>query len=222
MHEKTKKEIGSRLKEFGESRYKTLKEFAEALEMHPSSLISKYFSGSSIPGGEFLTKLSALGCDIYWLLLGIKQSTGNIIRERGITYVAMDDALRSESIYIEYPILANVPAGRSEIKEHDWPEYVKLELDPRDYFALRIDEEYGVSMAPFIEPGDLIFCSVKQKFNDGDIVVARYDNTKGAIKRIFIHTQITLISFNPTEHPIVINKKQLEHVYKVVLIWKKK
>lgn len=175
-----------------------------------------------MPGAPLLIKLADLGCDLNWLLTGEKVKLGDIIREKGIAYVALDDALDNQNIFVEYPILANVPAGRSEIKEHEWPEYVKLDLDPREYFALRIDEEYGVSMAPFIESGDLIFCSMKQKFNNGDIVVARYDSTKGAIKRIFIHTQITLISFNPTEHPIVINKKQLEQVYKVVLIWKKR
>ena len=100
--------------------------------------------------------------------------------------------------------------------------HIKIDIDPREHFALKVDKEYGISMAPYIEPGDVLFCSFSRKFNDGDIVVARYDGTKGAVKRIFINEQITLISFNPLESPIVINKKQLQQVFKVILIWKKK
>lgn len=222
MTTKLGEEIEQRLREFLVEKFGSINEGARALGKEPSAIRSSYLAGNSIPGGEFLVKLTEVGCDIYWLLTGLKQPLEWVAKERGVSYIAIDEALDKHDIFVEYPILANVPAGKSEIKEHDWPEYIKLDLDPREYFALRIDEEYGVSMSPFIEPGDLIFCSIKQKFNNGDIVVARYDSTKGAIKRIFIHNQITLISFNPTEHPIVINKKQLEQVYKVVLIWKKR
>lgn len=212
-------EIGDRLKDFGIKRFGDVKKFAEALGMKPPSLYN-YFNNESKPGAEFLLKLIELGCDVDWLLTGERSLA--LVREKGVEYIAVDNALKNDKLLFEYPIVADVPAGRSEINHHDWPEYIKIDIDPREHFALKVDKEYGISMAPYIEPGDVLFCSFSRKFNDGDIVVARYDGTKGAVKRIFMNEQITLISFNPLESPIVISKKQLQQVFKVVLIWKKK
>lgn len=211
--------IGERLKEFSKMRFKSHAELAEKLGIKREQLYP-YFNDDSKPGSELLIKLIELGCDVEWLLKGKRSST--LIKSKGVEYIAIDDAIKENKLLFEYPILADVPAGRSEINHHDWPEYIKIDIDPREHFALRIDEEYGISMAPYIEPGDILFCNFTRKFNSGDIVVARYDGTKGAVKRIFIDEQITLISFNPLEPPIIINKKQLQQVFKVVLIWKKR
>lgn len=219
MDESEKQQIGKRLRHFAESNFESLAEFGRSFGKD-RTFFTPYFNGSSLLGGEMLKKLAELGCDIDWLLTG-KRNT-SLIKEKGVEYVAVDDALKSDKLLFEYPILADVPAGRSEINHHDWPEYIKIDIDPREHFALKIDEEYGISMAPYIEPGDILFCSYTVKFKSGDIVVARYDGTKGAVKRIFIDEQITLISFNPLESPIIINKRQLQQVFKVVLIWKKK
>lgn len=219
MEKSEKLAIGKRLKAFAEGNFESLAEFGRKFGKD-RMFFTPYFNGSSLPGSEILIQLAELGCDVEWLLTG-KRNTG-LVKEKGVEYVAVDDALKSDKLLFEFPIVADVPAGRSEINHHEWPEYIKIDIDPREHFALRIDEEYGISMAPYIEPGDILFCSFTRKFNDGDIVVARYDGTKGAVKRIFIHEQITLISFNPLESPIVINKKQLQQVFKVILIWKKK
>ena len=219
MEESDKKAIGNRLRSFAEENFQSLADFGRHFGKD-RTFFTPYFNGSSVPGGDILKGLAELGCDINWLFQG-KRSTG-IVREKGVEYVAVDNALKSNKLLFEYPIVADVPAGRSEINHHDWPEYIKIDIDPREHFALKVDKEYGISMAPYIEPGDVLFCSFSRKFNDGDIVVARYDGTKGAVKRIFMNEQITLISFNPLESPIVISKKQLQQVFKVVLIWKKK
>ena len=58
--------IGSRLKDFGENNFTSVTEFAKALDMHRAPLY-KYYNDEVMPGGEFLMKLKALGCDLNWL-----------------------------------------------------------------------------------------------------------------------------------------------------------
>ncbi|MGE5365641.1 MAG: helix-turn-helix domain-containing protein [Bacteroidota bacterium] len=67
-----KKSIGERLKKFGKEHYGSVSKFADALKMSQPSLSGNYLNGKSIPGGEMLAKLLALGCDIDWLLTGEK------------------------------------------------------------------------------------------------------------------------------------------------------
>jgi transcriptional regulator with XRE-family HTH domain len=57
------------MREFGLSKFNTLREFSTVLGMLPQSL-QKYLNNSSLPGGELLVKLHNLGCDIVWLLTG--------------------------------------------------------------------------------------------------------------------------------------------------------
>ncbi len=61
-----KKEIGERLRQFGQSKFKTVAEFARALGVRPQNLNS-YLNGSFTPGNKMEEKLRALGCDIIWL-----------------------------------------------------------------------------------------------------------------------------------------------------------
>ncbi|MFA5833708.1 MAG: helix-turn-helix transcriptional regulator [Bacteroidota bacterium] len=63
-----KKEVAQNLRLFGYKRYGTMKKFAEALEMNPSTLYSGYLNGRSLPGPVLLVKLIDLGCNINWLL----------------------------------------------------------------------------------------------------------------------------------------------------------
>ena len=59
--------LGSKIKEFGEKKFSSMKEFAEALGIKREQLYP-YFNGKVLPGSEFLLKLKNLGCDINWLL----------------------------------------------------------------------------------------------------------------------------------------------------------
>ncbi len=63
-----KKEVAQNLRLFGYKRFGTMKKFAEALDMNPSTLYSGYLNGRSIPGPVLLVKLIDLGCNINWLL----------------------------------------------------------------------------------------------------------------------------------------------------------
>lgn len=63
-----KKEVAQNLRLFGYKRYGTMKKFAEALDMNPSTLYSGYLNGRSLPGPVLLVKLIDLGCSINWLL----------------------------------------------------------------------------------------------------------------------------------------------------------
>lgn len=59
--------IGRKIREFGESRFSSVKEFADALEMAPSNLQS-YMRDDFGVGQKILKKLRSLGCDLNWLL----------------------------------------------------------------------------------------------------------------------------------------------------------
>ncbi len=76
---------GNRLREFGANNFSKVKDFAEALGMSPSSLQSSYFSGRSLPGAPMLAKLSLMGCDLQWLLLG---KEADIIENRNINMIS--------------------------------------------------------------------------------------------------------------------------------------
>lgn len=65
----TKKEIGNNLRIFAKNKGYTLSYIADFLGMKLQSF-RNYYEGNSIPGGELLSKLSNLGCDINWLLNG--------------------------------------------------------------------------------------------------------------------------------------------------------
>lgn len=65
-----KKEVAQNLRLFGYKKFGTMKKFAEALDMNPSTLYSGYLNGRSIPGPVLLVKLIDLGCNINWLLTG--------------------------------------------------------------------------------------------------------------------------------------------------------
>lgn len=60
---------GERMRLFGETVYKSVKEFAEAVKMAPPNL-QKYMNNDREPGSGVLRKLYALGCNINWLLTG--------------------------------------------------------------------------------------------------------------------------------------------------------
>lgn len=63
-----KKEVAQNLRLFGYKKFGTMKKFAEALDMNPSTLYSGYLNGRSLPGPVLLVKLIDLGCNVNWLL----------------------------------------------------------------------------------------------------------------------------------------------------------
>lgn len=78
--------IGNRIREFGNSRFRTLKEFAEALDMKPPSLQS-YLSGKREPGARILAKLYVLGCDVNWVISGKTKEERDQLKENDFDLV---------------------------------------------------------------------------------------------------------------------------------------
>lgn len=66
-------EIGLRLKNFVEKNFDSTSELTRKLGLTRSYFIP-YYSGKSILGGDTLSKLADLGCDINWLLTGKEQN----------------------------------------------------------------------------------------------------------------------------------------------------
>ncbi len=204
--------IAARLREFAYSKTDRLKEFARSLDMSPQTLNS-YLSGKISPGSELLIKLSDLGCDIDWLLTGSKKNSN----EKNPGRKATDGRV--------FRVLGTIPAGRADIQ--DWSElneFKNLEYDPDTHFYLKIDEEFGYSMMPMVNPGDYVLVSLYGKLKDGDLVVALYDKTKGALK-LYSESKdipgiVILTSYNQAIPPMFFKKEQIR-AYKVVLIEKK-
>ena len=90
-----KKEIGNRLREFAQKNFSSLAEFGRQFNKD-RTFFTPYFNGSSVPGGEILYKLAELGCDITWLLLGIKSDESIIM-----------DQLRDRIIELEKEVEEN-------------------------------------------------------------------------------------------------------------------
>jgi len=204
--------IASRLREFAYSKTDRLTEFAKSLEMLPQTLNS-YLSGKITPGSELLIKLSEMGCDIEWLL------TGN---PSGILKSERKGEKRSGRAFA---VMGTVPAGKADIQDwSDLNEFRDLEYDPDTHFYLKIDEEFGYSMMPLVNPGDYVLVSMYGKVKPGDLVVALYDKTKGALKIYNENENLPgiaiLSSYNQSIQPMVF-KRDTIRIYKVVLIEKK-
>ncbi|MDP4116318.1 MAG: S24 family peptidase [Bacteroidota bacterium] len=207
--------IGQKLKQFCSTKFKTKKEFAAALGMSYENLY-QYLEDKAKPGSDFIAKLAALNCDLNWLF---SQSDE-------YNYIPLDEASGiKESDRTFYKILGMVPAGKADAnKYNDWFEVEDLYFDPKTHFYLKVDEEFGYSMMPIINPGDKVLVSMNSKVKDGDLVAALWDETKGALKTLTYNPDIpdtyVLISYNQAVAPIFV-KKDKARIYKVVLIKKK-
>jgi transcriptional regulator with XRE-family HTH domain len=207
-----KRDIAVRLRSFAYSKTDKLSEFARSLEMSPQTLNS-YLSGKIAPGAELLVKLSDLGCDVEWLLTGSSRNQSS------------EESFVGDKNGKRFRVLGTVPAGRADIQ--DWSElneFKDLEYDPDTHFYLKIDEEFGYSMMPMVSPGDFVLVSLYAKVKHGDLVVALFDETKGALK-IYIENDklpgiAMLTSYNQAIPPMAFRRDEIR-VFKVVLIEKK-
>lgn len=205
--------LGKRLKEFANRNFNSLSEFSIAIGISRENLY-RYFNDTVSPGGEILQKLAALGCDINWLLLGTQTKSN-------INYIPIDKAEINElPKFLEYPVLGTIPAGRGEIVDlSDWIQKMIIHYSPEDHALLMIDKEYGYSMTPIIQPGDVALISFSKKPEIGRPVAARWGETKGAIK-ILNYNELApevvwLSSSNSAEPPIIVKKDKVR-IYPVV------
>lgn len=188
---------------------------AEMLGISKRTLI-KYENGENQISASDLHKISQFcGSDFSRYFNPQVQSSEKIPLEEA-------EVIKTPYFY-EYRIEASIPAGIAEIQERNgWFESEILDYDPRSHFFLQIDEEYGYSMMPLLEPGDLVLVSLTSKIQNGNIVVAKWDKTKGAVK-IFNESankkNIALISYNQAVPPVFLERHQAQ-IFKVVLIKK--
>jgi hypothetical protein len=203
-----KKKIGQRLKSFLYGNFKSLDEAARFLETTANSLRNSYFNGKSLPGADVLSKVMQKGCDLNWLLYG--------------KYITPEET----NPPIEYRVEGRLPAGDGEsVDLSEWWESEVIDYSPDDHVFIQVDKEFGYSMMPLIAPGDLVLISFSQKARHGDLVAARWDATKGAIKilneNLSDPSLVVLTSYNQAVEPIFIKRNNVR-LYKIVLIKKKK
>ncbi|MGE5410072.1 MAG: S24 family peptidase [Clostridiales bacterium] len=207
-------DFSKRLKKFANSSYGGVGKLAERLGITQPQL-SNYTSGNREPKASFLNSLAQIGCDVNWLLTG---------QVSGHKYIPLDEAEGNPvKEQIEYKIVASVPAGIAEVQDYDWYETAPLDYHPENHAFIKVDQEFGYSMMPTIAPGDLVLINFNVKPKNGDLVAARWDETKGALKIYSENPDIpnmaVLTSYNQAIAPIFVSKKKVK-IYKVVLIKK--
>ncbi len=213
--------IGENLRIFIEKNFKNQTEFAKIISMSIQSL-HKYLTNQRKPGAEILSKLAKIGCDINWLLTNVSETDESYIPNIEPSYITIDEAEQNfVPPTLSFPILGSIPAGIAEIVDYERFEYYDFDFDPKTHGMLKIDEEFGYSMMPFIGPGDICIISYYEKPQNGDWVAARWDETKGALKELAIDeedpSKVVLISYNPSVRPIVKDSNKVK-LWKVPII----
>jgi transcriptional regulator with XRE-family HTH domain len=215
--------LGDRIQEIRKNRLGlTQDEMAERLSVSGGNTISNYEKNLRQPDIEALIQIAQIGnVSLDWLLTGKNET----VTEPSRKYVPLSETDNSVPVIYEYPILSQIPAGRADIRMIDHPEWKSLDFDPKKYFWLKIDEEYGYSMRPFLRPKEMVLCAHEtKKFNDEDMVAVLWDKTKGAVKILNLNHNmkdlVVLDSLNPSERTITLKKSQVTAMYKVVLVAK--
>lgn len=191
-------------------------EFAEMLGYTDPATVSKWESNKRVPDIETLQKIAKLiNKDVNWLL-SEDSTLEPITKEKQKKYGSFDPP--------EYKLESIIPAGDGDVVDiTDWYHSDVLDYDPQHHFFLKVDEQFGLSMMPLIRPGDLLLCSTRAKVKSGDIVAAKWDRNKGAVKIASFPKNDTmnvlLMSYNQAYEPFSVPKKNTK-MYKVVLIKK--
>ncbi|MFH0735578.1 MAG: LexA family transcriptional regulator [bacterium] len=209
--------LGNRLKQFAENNYPTVVEFSKQLGINRENAY-RYFKDVVSPGAELLIRLAEMGCDINWLLTGIKSSTfdNNNYKPEQKKLIPIERVELNElPRVLEYSIMGTIPAGKGELVDlTDWVEKMVIDYSPHNHALLVVDEEFGYSMAPIIQPGDVALFSFDSKIRNGRPVAARWDKTKGALKIAHFNInepeRITLLSSNSAEPPIFVQKSKVQ------------
>lgn len=208
--EKMKIEIGNRIREFAELKFKTIKALGKALGMSQQNL-NAYVNGKATPGANMLKKLSELGADVTYILTGI--STKDEIAKK------VFQELSNKISGYDYPIVSTLSAG-SMIEFFNDEEIEKVAFSYHKKYGCMALRVRGDSMKPTIENGDVVLVDSDAKIYDGCIVAARLKSGDQLIKRIrFLpHDLIQLDSDNFLYDPITITKEEIELVMPVVKI----
>lgn len=217
-----KEEIAHRIEKFFKSTGLQKQEFARILGIAPQH-VNKIFSADLDPLKYINMLADNLGADKKWLLTGIKDFPD--VSGSFRTYVKEPSTPEySNKNSLEYKLESTIPAGDGELVDlTDWCHSAVIDYSPQTHFFLKVDEQFGSSMMPLIKPGDLVLCSLKQKIKNGDIVAAKWDRGKGALKIATFakndNKNVILMSYNQAYEPFSVPIATTK-MFKVVLIKK--
>lgn len=203
------KEIGERIREFAELKFKTIKGLAEALGTSQQNL-NQYVNGKAMPGVNMLKKLNELGADLTYILTGVS------LRDQIANQLSKE---MDQKAGFEYPIVSTLSAG-SMIEFFNDEEIEKVAFSYHKKYGCMALRVRGDSMKPTIESGDIVLVDSDAKIYDGCIVAARLKSGDQLIKRLRFLPQnlLQLDSDNFHYDPITVTKDEIEIMMPVVKI----
>ena len=185
---------------FGDKRgWKT--RFAEALGISTGAM-QMYLTGQRRPGNELHEKLRILGCDIEWLMTGIKGGINMTLEAVSIIKIPVYDFNKIK----EWEMTTKNKAS----------DYIYTQkTDDETLFALIVK---GNNMAPEINEGNIIVISQKQEHKNGDICLIVFRDDHAALYRVYENAgKITFTSIDEKQYPPSTHKKsEIKFIYKVV------
>ena len=205
--ERSKKEIGQRIKDFAAEKFSTQKELAARLGMVPQTLQS-YTSGKNKVNSEILKQLALMGADVNYILTG-KRITDKI-REEVI------EEIESNTQGYDFPVIEDLKDVKSTKKKVI--EDVSFTYNKKHGCAVvKVKGDY---MSPTIEDGDLVLVDNKLPLYDGAIVAAKLKSGEEHIKRYRILPKdlIQLDSDNFVHDPLTMKKSDAEIIAPVVKV----
>lgn len=215
--------LGERIQSVRKKLGFTQDEMASHLGVSGGNTVSNYEKNLREPDISTLIKIAELGSvSLDWLL---KFDSGPAPADSKSLIAGFTIAKSEIPAPREYQVLSQIAAGKGNTKLQVDPEWKSLDFDPREHFWLKVDEEYGFSMRPFLRPKEMVLCAyTTKKFYDEDMVAVLWDKTKGAVKILNLNHNlkdiVVLDSLNPSERSITLKKSQILAMYKVVLIAK--
>lgn len=185
------KTLGDRLREFGNTNYENLSEFARALGLSQPAL-SRYINNKSEPGSAVLLRLEHLGCSIDWLLSG-KQRVVNIINS--------------------YPVRKNLDMCSEEIIEEVLFPFHKKE----GMFCLYLNKLDFIQKSKS-NCFTILLIDKDRHIKEDCEVVLRDKEGNEYYKKIHAHDsmQKVFVPVNVPGNPMVLRENEIEVMYKVV------
>ena len=166
----------------------------------PKSTLTGYVQGTSLPTAGNVQKLA----DYF----NVKKSDLDLRFANMSKLQDTKDSLPIKAVKI--PVLGDVAAGIPiEAVECilDYEEIDEELASKGEFFGLRIK---GNSMAPRIQPGDVVIVRVQSDAESGDIVIAKVNGDDACCKKLQKHDEgISLISLNPEYEPMFFSKKDI-------------
>jgi len=213
--------LGNRLKQFADENFSTVGEFTKHLGINRENAY-RYFNNTVAPGSEVLIRLAQMGCDINWLLTGkVENQKKQNISGIELDYVPIDEAeINKMPKFLEYSVFGSIPAGKGEFVDFtDWIQKMVIDYSPQSHALLVVDQEFGYSMTPIIQPGDIALFSFYGKIHNNRPVAAKWGETKGALKIVNFNPinpeNIILLSSNSSQTPIYVRRNEVQ-LYNIV------